>query len=1352
MSVPHSSAVLFAIMLAMTLSCGKQAPTVNPTDITTPAGAVTTGYYYPEVVQVYPTNGSTGNPTNTKFVIIFNIPINTTTLSANISANSSTQGPLTEVTDYTIVNGPSPVTVVTIEFTGSMSPIPDNDTITITIGSGIRDLKNNVSLNNPSSYTFSVGSTADTTNPAIIAGSNTPTDGSIGISRTAPGISIQFNETIDVSSLNNLTFYLEKGGERIPCSIGYVAPTATLTPLETLLKNTYYTVYVTTGIKDLSGNTLASPLTWSFTTENTEIDPVPGVPTITSSLNVVAVTTTSADLSWATNEATNYTLIWGRNSDATGYTEEDLGAFTSLHALQINPPFPGKRYYAQLSAYQDIAGISGGPGSIVEFNTLTDETPSLLASGPNNQHSAYYIPHTYSVTNSGAFVFWTNQNSGNRHLYAQRFNDEGNPQWAFNGLPLADNAGTNYYYYSALEDHTGGFIVLYSINGNGIYAKRFDTNGAIQNWGIAADETTDTGIMISANGTNVSAVPVYTNTVTEITSGTATHGSMALPNWFFEDDFDVLSLVIDGDIIYDYDNFEGTTIDINSVTPDYNYIIGQDSVQAVSRSAAENYIIADSSTSDTFTARDHNINDSANYTNGTNKVYSDHNYSPPVWVSVGDIVQVGTNYKRLSAINPITVSSIDSGTANAIKVNHLIDADADFSSVNIGDIVYEAGSSKIAEVTAVSTNDLTLNDDLFPLGSENYTIYDNTPAATVLASGTATSYSSSHLVDSGQDFGAAGVNSGDIVKNTSTNLYAIITNVTSTDLTLEWDAFPHGNEGYEIYENNTPAMTIIANGSAGARWANHLFDASATWGSVISVNDLVINMNNSSYTTVNNVIDDVSLLLNADIFTLGSENYEIYHNYCTTHTSTQIFYEFVLDGNLNAVDGSSVTIYNDKGISGISDIPPVNPLFDNAADFSGIINGDIILNFTDKLRATVTNSLYAMLKALDLDADIFTDGDSYSIIEFQIANTDASHIITWGQATSYLAGHLIDSSNMFSTVQPGDVVFNITDDSYAMVVSCADYDLTISHNIFDTGNERYLIYRNRGVLYVWEDTGNINGRIMSIEADHAPVDLCTSWTITFGSNPTAIADTMGNALLVYNNIEVNTQVVVLKLDGAGNKVWGPVDIDTQNTQAETIRKVMSDNAGGMIVLYEIDNNLRVQRIDSAGTRQWGNNGQAIGNPAAATDVDMVYAGGNDVIVVANIGNNIWACRVGSTSWAGYYISNAIGTQKNPKIFLNGADTIIVWEDDRFISFSGYGIFGMKIDADTGTCNVSWYADTSNTDLNGIAFVLNDYNEYWPNITLIPYNNGSGALLLWEDYRTPSEGINLFYDDITTFSP
>lgn len=68
----------------------------------------------------------------------------------------------------------------------------------------------------------------------------------------------------------------------------------------------------------------------------------------------------------------------------------------------------------------------------------------------------------------------------------------------------------------------------------------------------------------------------------------------------------------------------------------------------------------------------------------------------------------------------------------------------------------------------------------------------------VLVSGTADGNTLNHLIDSGADFVNDGVKVGDRVKNTDDTLYAYVTAVAAQDLTLNTDAFPDGNEAYEI--------------------------------------------------------------------------------------------------------------------------------------------------------------------------------------------------------------------------------------------------------------------------------------------------------------------------------------------------------------------------------------------------------------------------------------------------------------------------------------------------------------------------------------------------------------------------
>lgn len=64
------------------------------------------------------------------------------------------------------------------------------------------------------------------------------------------------------------------------------------------------------------------------------------------------------------------------------------------------------------------------------------------------------------------------------------------------------------------------------------------------------------------------------------------------------------------------------------------------------------------------------------------------------------------------------------GTADTNTPDKLVDTSADFSTVNVGDIVYNTTDNTSGAVTAVdSTTTLSFATDLFPDGNENYIIF-----------------------------------------------------------------------------------------------------------------------------------------------------------------------------------------------------------------------------------------------------------------------------------------------------------------------------------------------------------------------------------------------------------------------------------------------------------------------------------------------------------------------------------------------------------------------------------------------------------------------------------------------------
>jgi hypothetical protein len=120
------------------------------------------------------------------------------------------------------------------------------------------------------SGTYAATYTADTTPPTV--SSTFPSNG--GAASTGAGITATFSEAIDPATINTNTFILQDATNAVvAATVSYNAATrtATLQPSNALASSTTYRVKIvggTTqpGIKDLTGNALATDVTWSFTT------------------------------------------------------------------------------------------------------------------------------------------------------------------------------------------------------------------------------------------------------------------------------------------------------------------------------------------------------------------------------------------------------------------------------------------------------------------------------------------------------------------------------------------------------------------------------------------------------------------------------------------------------------------------------------------------------------------------------------------------------------------------------------------------------------------------------------------------------------------------------------------------------------------------------------------------------------------------------------------------------------------------------------------------------------------------------------------------------------------------------
>jgi YVTN family beta-propeller protein len=82
-------------------------------------------------------------------------------------------------------------------------------------------------------------------------------------------VQVTFSDMMDASSINSSTF-LVSGSVTGTITYDSVTKTATFKPSKSLEKKMAYTVTLTTGIKNATGNALASNYTWSFTTSEND--------------------------------------------------------------------------------------------------------------------------------------------------------------------------------------------------------------------------------------------------------------------------------------------------------------------------------------------------------------------------------------------------------------------------------------------------------------------------------------------------------------------------------------------------------------------------------------------------------------------------------------------------------------------------------------------------------------------------------------------------------------------------------------------------------------------------------------------------------------------------------------------------------------------------------------------------------------------------------------------------------------------------------------------------------------------------------------------------------------------------
>lgn len=340
----------------------------------------------PMVSYVYPANSSSGVAVNRLITATFNEAMNPLTIN---SSTFTVHGP----------GGTPVVGIVTIlgdtATFDTINNLASGQTYTATITTGVRDLAGNAMAANYV-WSFITGTTGDSTPPTVSFVS--PSNGETFVPLDS-NVTATFNDEIDPLSVNNITFIVEgpglpgPGGHQISGTVTLLGKVATFNPASNLDPGVTYTATLTTGIKDLAGNALMSPYTWSFTTTASPI--VDTVPTVSFTVplneatNVPLNRTLSATFSEPMNPSTitnlTFTLKGPGTTDVSGVVNYSGLTATFDPVVDLTA---GTLYTATITTgAQDVGGTSMAANYTWTFSTgaLADTTaPTVSSTVPAN--------------------------------------------------------------------------------------------------------------------------------------------------------------------------------------------------------------------------------------------------------------------------------------------------------------------------------------------------------------------------------------------------------------------------------------------------------------------------------------------------------------------------------------------------------------------------------------------------------------------------------------------------------------------------------------------------------------------------------------------------------------------------------------------------------------------------------------------------------------------------------------------------------------------------------------------------------------------------------------------------------
>lgn len=248
-------------------------------------------------------------------------------------------------------------------------------------------------------------------------------------------ISVTFSEVLDVSTITTSTFTLSGPSGLVAGTVTFntATNTATFTPSTALAYNTTYTATITTGVKDLMGNPLASNYSWGFTTvaatnmfpsglpiERVSItsDGVQadgghsGVPSISSDGRFVAFESSANNLVLGDTNNLQDIFVHDRQTGVTARMSVASDG-TQANGMSYTPSISGDgRFVAFRSQSSNlVTGDTNGEADIFVHDRLTGQTTRVSVASDGTQSEANRDNGAPSISADGRYVAFSSEAS-----------------------------------------------------------------------------------------------------------------------------------------------------------------------------------------------------------------------------------------------------------------------------------------------------------------------------------------------------------------------------------------------------------------------------------------------------------------------------------------------------------------------------------------------------------------------------------------------------------------------------------------------------------------------------------------------------------------------------------------------------------------------------------------------------------------------------------------------------------------------------------------------------------------------------------------------------------------------------